>query len=264
MKSKNICKFVTPDTNSQLMLIRFILESEHDAMLQPTQNPYHRMVLITRNAGKFLLNNRSFNCSVGDIIMFFENETYSFEGENGFQYMYIDFKGLRAEELFRRFYINESNRTFSGFDGLVPLWLESLSRASEENIDLAAESVLLYTFSKFTVSASKINNCINEIIKITEENFSDPQLTITSISENLGYNSKYLSHIFKKKTGVGYTEYLQNFRIKYAVSLFEHGIDSIKNVALLSGFTDPLYFSTVFKNKIGVSPKNYTKNFFNE
>ncbi|MDD6478723.1 MAG: AraC family transcriptional regulator [Oscillospiraceae bacterium] len=39
-------------------------------------------------------------------------------------------------------------------------------------------------------------------------------------------------------------------------------MDSIKNVALLSGFTDPLYFSTVFKNKTGSSPKTYIKNLF--
>jgi AraC-like DNA-binding protein len=43
------------------------------------------------------------------------------------------------------------------------------------------------------------------------------------------------------------------------VSLLEHGIDSVKNVALLSGFSDPLYFSTVFKKDIGISPKEYMK-----
>jgi two-component system response regulator YesN len=46
-------------------------------------------------------------------------------------------------------------------------------------------------------------------------------------------------------------------RIKYAVSLFDHGLDSIKNVALLSGFFDPLYFSSVFKQVVGVSPTEY-------
>ena len=46
-------------------------------------------------------------------------------------------------------------------------------------------------------------------------------------------------------------------RIKYAVSLLEHGIDSVKNVAFLSGFSDPLYFSNVFKKVVGVSPKEY-------
>jgi AraC-like DNA-binding protein len=262
MKSKNICKFVPPDITSQLIPIRFILETEPDAMRNATPKPVHRMVLITNHSGKLILNNHTFRCSAGDIIMLFEGETYFFESEAGFQYMYIDFKGLRSNELFRRFGINEFNRIFSGLDGLIPLWMESLSRASKENIDLVSESILLYTFSRLNYEHEKYDSCVNKIIEITEEDFSNPQLSISFIAEELGYNSKYLSHIFKKKTGIGYTEYLQNFRIKYAISLFENGIDSIKNVALLSGYTDSLYFSTVFKNKTGTSPKNYIKNHF--
>ena len=47
------------------------------------------------------------------------------------------------------------------------------------------------------------------------------------------------------------------YRVKFAVSLFDHGIDSVKNVAALSGFSDPLYFSSVFKKSIGCSPSDY-------
>lgn len=262
VKSKNICKFVPADIASQLMPTQFILETDSEAMRNATPKPVYRMVLITNHSGKLSLNNGSYRCSAGDIIMLFENEIYFFEGEAGFQYMYIDFKGLRSNELFRRFGINESNRMFSGFEGLIPLWMESLSRASKENIDLVSESILLYTFSKLNYVHEKYDSCVNKIIEITEEDFSNPQLSISFIAEELGYNPKYLSHIFKKKSGIGYSEYLQNFRIKYAISLFENGIDSIKNVALLSGYTDPLYFSTVFKNKIGVSPKTYIKNLY--
>ena len=59
--------------------------------------------------------------------------------------------------------------------------------------------------------------------------------------------------------GVGYAEYLRSLRIRYAISLFDRGIESVKNVALLSGFADPLYFSTVFKKSVGTSPKEYVK-----
>lgn len=262
MSSKNICKFVPSDTTSQLKPTQFILETDPNTMRNSEEKPVHRMVLITHQSGKLNLSGSSYPCSVGDIIILFENETYFFEGEVGFQYMYIDFKGLRSNELFGRFGINESNRLFSGLDGLIPLWMESLSRASKENIDLVSESILLYTFSKLNPESTKYNSSVKKIIEITEEEFSDSQLSISFIAEQLGYNAKYLSHSFKEKTGIGYTEYLQNYRIKYAISLFENGIDSIKNVALLSGYTDPLYFSTVFKNKIGVSPKTYIKNLY--
>ena len=62
-----------------------------------------------------------------------------------------------------------------------------------------------------------------------------------------------------KKMGMSFSEYLRTVRIKHAVMLFEHGLDSVKNVALLSGFSDPLYFSSVFKSEVGISPSEYRK-----
>ena len=174
--------------------------------------------------------------------------------------MYICFSGNRSEELFYRFNINCNNRNFQGFDGIIPLWNESLSRASKETIDLAAESILLHTFSRILTKPRKNDDILHKIIKLSEEHFNDPELSIGEIAKELSYNSKYLSFLFKEKMGVGYSEYLRTLRIKYAVSLFDNGIDSVKNVALLSGYTDPLYFSTVFKNAVGVSPKEYKNN----
>ena len=84
--------------------------------------------------------------------------------------------------------------------------------------------------------------------------------SVKEISESLSYSEYYLSHLFKEKMGVNYSEYLKNMRIKYAVSLFDSGVDSVKNVAFLSGFSDPLYFSRVFKKTMGKSPSEYMKN----
>jgi hypothetical protein len=161
MKSKNICKFVPADMTGQLMPTQFILETNPSAMRHSEPKPTHRIVLITNQSGKLNLNTASYLCSVGNVIILFENETYFFEGEVGFQYMYIDFKGLRSYELFQRFGINESNRIFSGLDGLIPLWMESLSRASKENIDLVSERILLYTFSRLNYEHEKYDSCVN-------------------------------------------------------------------------------------------------------
>ncbi|MBQ7090968.1 MAG: helix-turn-helix transcriptional regulator, partial [Clostridia bacterium] len=98
---------------------------------------------------------------------------------------------------------------------------------------------------------------INRVIAFSEKRFTDPALSLATLAEELGYNAKYLSHLFKERMGLGYAEYLRSLRVKFAVSLFDHGIDSVKNVAALSGFSDPLYFSTVFKKTVGVSPKEY-------
>lgn len=50
---------------------------------------------------------------------------------------------------------------------------------------------------------------------------------------------------------------MKNLRINHAVFLMEQGITSVKNIAFLSGYKDPLYFSGVFKKTLGLSPSEY-------
>ena len=259
MKNKNICKFISPSLPDTLSVSCFVLESKPEVMKEKNILNEHRTLLVIQGSGYFNIDDARIPISAGSLVFAFKGECFCAECTDSLQYMYISFSGSRAESLFKRFDIKKNSRVFSGFDGMIPLWKESLSRASVQNVDLASESILLYTFSRIFGDFTERNSIVNKIVEISEENFTDPDLSITSIAETLAYSSKYLSHIFKEKTGTTYSEYLRSLRIKFAVSLFDHGIDSVKNVAILSGFSDPMYFSAVFKKNIGVSPKDYKK-----
>ena len=89
--------------------------------------------------------------------------------------------------------------------------------------------------------------------------FSDSSLSLSTIAARVGYNDKYISALFKKQKGITYTQYLRSLRIKHSIFLMEQGIVSVKNVAILSGFGDALYFSKVFKEVEGISPKDFIK-----
>lgn len=257
MKSSNICKFTFPQEISNVSVSCFVLESNPDSMAKQKILTEYCVVLITHGSGIFTFSQKDYCVKNGFLLFGFKGEEIAATSTDSCQYMYINFNGNRADELFRRFDITTKNRVFEGFDGLIPLWRDSLAAANEKTIDLASESILLYTFSRLFKNVTERDTIINKILKLSEERFTDPDLSIASISDTLGYNSKYLSHLFKDKMNVTYSEYLRNLRIKYAVSLFDHGIDSVKSVALLSGFTDPLYFSSVFKKSLGVSPSEY-------
>lgn len=259
MPRKNICKTSTPLISNSFFATRFILETDETTMKTPYTLQENRLCLIAKGKVSINLSSTKFELHTGDIIFGFKGEAFFASEPNNCEYMYIDFDGTRATELFKRFGIINSNRVFSGFDGLIPFWHESLSRASYENIDLSSESILLYTFSRLSVNKTDRNPIVSKIMELSEEYFKQTDFSINSVADELGYNAKYLSHIFKEKTGATYSEYLRDLRIKYAVSLFNHGLESVKNVAALSGFSDPLYFSTVFKKCIGVTPKEYKK-----
>ena len=91
--------------------------------------------------------------------------------------------------------------------------------------------------------------------------FSNHAFSLRWLGENLNYNPKYLSDVFKRKKGVLFSQYLQELRIEHAVFLMEQGLISIKNIAILSGFSDVFYFSKIFKQKKGLTPTKYMEQF---
>ena len=257
MPTKNICKFITPALPHTLTVACFVQESNPKIYAQAQTLTTHRAILAVSGEGTFVIGNTLLPFRSGALLFVFQGEGFHIESEGELTYMYVDFGGARAEELFRRFELRSESRYFDGFDGLIPLWRESLSRASEQTIDLAAESVLLYTFSRLVGAVKERSEVIERLLALTEENFTDPDLSVASLAAELSYSPKYVSHLFKEKMGTSYSDYLRTLRVKYAVTLFDHGIDSVKSVALLSGFSDPLYFSTVFKRQTGLSPSEY-------
>ena len=259
----NICKFVAPTASATLTVSCFVRETDKAIMEHKTELIRHRAILFTDGDGRALLDDSEEPYRRGTLLFCFSGETFSLTCDSETAYIYVDFDGNRFAELCSRFDIGVRHRAYQGFDDLIPMWNESLAHASEHTVDLAAESVLLYTFSRMQTADDDSRGIIGRVLKITEERFTDPKLTMSAIAEELFYNSKYLSHIFKDKMGVSYSDYLCELRIKQAVFLFRHGIDSVKNVALLSGFSDPLYFSTVFKKSTGLSPSEYKKEKFN-
>lgn len=254
---ENICKFPTPHLCEALDVRCFVLET--NGAHPPARLRSHRMILTMGEGVVITIDGEKLLPSVGELVFGFCGEELMIEFPEGATLMYIDFEGGRAEELLVRFDIRRGRRRFEGYEGLIPLWGESLSRADERSIDLASESILLYSLSRLSGSVSSRSTLIGQVVELTEKHFHDPELSVEVLARELSYHPKYLSRAFKEKMGVTFSEYLRSVRIKYAITLFNHGIDSVKNVALLSGFSDPLYFSTVFKSIVGLSPKEYKR-----
>ena len=260
MKNTNICKFPAQAySGGTISVSKFVKETDRGVMCSRMILDSHRMMLVSEGDGCFLINGEKYHVGKGALMIIFEGEEISLL-DGDLTYMYVDYSNMRADELHRRFNISPLTRLMNGFDGLIPLWQESLARASEKTIDLATESILLYTFSRLSDLAPEKNEIMAKIAQITEQCFGDPNLNLADIAQRLNYHPKYLSHMFKEKMGISYSEYLRSVRLKYAITLLDHGLDSVKNVALLSGFSDPLYFSKVFKDSVGVSPMGYVKN----
>ncbi|MHB8963385.1 MAG: helix-turn-helix domain-containing protein [Saccharofermentanales bacterium] len=66
-----------------------------------------------------------------------------------------------------------------------------------------------------------------------------------------------LSKLFKEAVGVGFSEFLGNYRIEKSIAMLDAGNCKIKVVAILCGFNNYEYFIKYFKKKVGLTPKEY-------
>jgi len=93
------------------------------------------------------------------------------------------------------------------------------------------------------------------------DNLSNCDFDISAEVQKIGYSSSYFRKIFKKSTGHSPISYFNHLRIEYAKRQIQqyYGVRSMQEVALSSGFSDPYYFSRVFKQYTGVNPLKYGK-----
>ena len=258
MSNQNICKFILPKEQNDLTALNFVYEQNEANCGKTMTLPNHAIYLVTEGAGLLSCVQTTHSLQKGTLFFTFANQPFSIRNTKELKHYYITFTGGRAEELFRRFGVTPTSAAFQGYESLLPLWQESLFRADEQTLDLLAESVLLYSFSKLK-KAEKNTDLIGSILTYLEQHFTDPALSLAEVADALGYNPKYLSSLFKREIGNGFAQYLRLMRIRHAVLLIENGVTSIKNVACLCGFSDPLYFSKVFREAVGVSPKDFKK-----
>lgn len=85
------------------------------------------------------------------------------------------------------------------------------------------------------------------------------KIYLSEIADELHCSVSYISHTFKKRTGVNVNTYLNNLRIASAKKMLRDTGLSVSEISNLNGFSDSNYFSNSFKKATGLTPKAYRK-----
>ncbi|MFR7520402.1 MAG: helix-turn-helix transcriptional regulator [Mediterraneibacter faecis] len=96
------------------------------------------------------------------------------------------------------------------------------------------------------------------VLKYVENHYTE-KLTIDDMAKLTYYSKSHFMKFFKAHMGIGFTEYLNDYRLTMAARLLKSSDDSILMIADASGFDNLSYFNRIFKKKYGVSPGTYRK-----
>ncbi len=100
------------------------------------------------------------------------------------------------------------------------------------------------------------------IFSFVESEF-DKDCTLSSLSEQIGYDYSYISRFFKKNMGISFNTYVNYYRLSHACYLMENTDMPILQCAMESGYVSLRSFNRNFKEHFNITPAEYRRSISN-
>ena len=144
---------------------------------------------------------------------------------------------------------------------MIPEPKKTLSQITSEIAEKEredAEKAKTLHESDFAFMASQINDKVTaKILKYVTENMSNPDLKIDDIAEAMGMSRSVLYAKIKQSVSMTPIDFVRHIRIMRASELLQQTDDTLASISFEVGFSDPKYFSKVFKKEMGIVPSEY-------
>ena len=139
--------------------------------------------------------------------------------------------------------------------------LKESVRNQFRNREIRNEQFVHHPLSHFNGSTvSKVEyDFMKKLRHAVLDNLSDNDLGIGKLSEMMAVSGGTLSKKVKANTGLTVNEYIRICRLKKAALLLADNKYRINEVAYLTGFSTPSYFTQSFRKEFGVLPSEFVK-----
>lgn len=213
---------------------------------------------------------RTYSIKSGQGFMIFPGQinTYIADSRLPWEYMWIEFDGLRVKETLAMTDLCKDSPVYHSHSKELR---ENLANEMFYIIQHSTESPYhmighLYLFLDHLLQSAKSTSLapsgrmseyyIKEAINYIEQNFQN-NISIEDIAAVCGINRSYLGKIFRSLVGQSPQEFLINYRMIKATELLKLTSLSIADIGSAVGYENQLHFSRAFKNVYGVSPRDW-------
>jgi transcriptional regulator GlxA family with amidase domain len=89
--------------------------------------------------------------------------------------------------------------------------------------------------------------------------FYPEPISRSDVAAHVGLSERHLTRCFHQEVGLTPITYLNRYRVKQARMLLDAGQKGITEIAGEVGFSSSSYFTRVFRDEMGVSPREYLR-----
>lgn len=217
----------------------------------PWVRDYTLIHYVLRGKGTLYARGGAYPVHAGQAFLILPGEvtTYAAEPSDPWHYCWIGFDGQLTERF------RELPPVLELEEALFHTVLHPGTNDEVMEFRLAADLFRLY--ARLFSSSRWENLRVCRVENYIRTNYMQ-NIRVEAIADSMGLNRRYLSRLFKEKTGCTIQGYLIRVRMEAAQRHLRQGC-SVKETALLCGYEDVSNFSKMFKARFGVSPAAYGK-----
>lgn len=228
-----------------------ILHGSEDCLPGHTYGPavrkYTLIHYVVSGSGTYTVRGETHRVSAGEAFRILPGEVtvYSADLTDPWRYRWIGFDGElsdRFSELPPVFFVPENAR--------AAFFCDVREDGTGEYL-LTAELFRLYAVF-FSGDDGRQSHYVRRVKDYVRAMYMQ-EVRVERIAEQMNLDRRYLSRIFKEKTGKTVQEYLISVRMEEAKRCLSRGM-TVAETARLCGYEDVCNFSKMFKSRVGISP----------
>ncbi len=194
--------------------------------------------------------------------------TYIADNEIPWEYVWIEFDGLRAKETIDLTGLSVDNPLYKAHykdlsEKMKDEMLYIVNHKEESPFHLIGHLYLFIDSLVRSSTSAQINKgnslrdfYIKEAFSFIEQNFQN-DISVEDIASCCGLNRSYFGKIFRENTGKSPQEFLISYRMVKATELLKLTRLSVGDIGNAVGYPNQLHFSRAFKNVYGISPRQW-------
>ncbi|NOT50868.1 MAG: response regulator [Chitinophagaceae bacterium] len=131
--------------------------------------------------------------------------------------------------------------------------IQNLIDQREKLRELYSKKIISITPDKVDVSSQE-NVFLEKIRAAIDENLDNEMFGVVDLANAVNMSRSQLHRKLKALTGEAPNELIRNFRLERALELLQKNAGNVTEVAFMTGFSSPAYFSKCFNDRYGYSP----------
>ena len=221
----------------------------------PAVRSYTLIHFVRSGEGTFLSGGEIYTVHAGEAFLIRPDEVtlYYASEENPWSYSWIGFDGALSAR----------------FAELPPVFpcrnfgKEILAACENDGMsEYRIASVLFSMYAEFFAMEKPHNHYVRKVKNYINTQYMQP-VYVEEIADRMNLDRRYLSRLFKEKTGQTVQEYLILVRLEAAKKQLLRGA-TVAEAAQLSGYDDVCNFSKMFKKELGISPGRWRREHLDE